>query len=95
MAPTFNTLAREAAFRNPPAKGATYPILSEFVTPHLESFNALFDDSGLPPGDGDGQGLISLGLQDIGELEVFDSDNAPDASGIPTRFGNKMKRALN
>ncbi|KAI9508905.1 hypothetical protein F5148DRAFT_1191368 [Russula earlei] len=69
---TFNTLARESAFRSPPSNSSTYPILNEFVAPHIESFNALFDDSGLPFGDGDGRGLLSLAIQDIDERVVFD-----------------------
>ena len=63
----FSTLEREKRFRNPPKDGASVPILNEFVAPHIESFNALFDDSGLPAGDGDGKGLLSLALKDIGE----------------------------
>ncbi|TEB30121.1 DNA-directed RNA polymerase I polypeptide 2 [Coprinellus micaceus] len=82
---TFNTVAREKTFRNPPTKGSTYEILNEFVTPHIESFNALFDDSGLPKGDGDGSGLLSLALKDIGERVVFDGQGA-DGS-----WGNKMR----
>ncbi len=69
---TFDTLARERAFKNPSTTGSTVPILNEFVAPHIESFNALFDDSGLPPGDGDGRGLLSLAIRDIGERVVFD-----------------------
>ena len=82
---TFNTLAREKTFRNPPTKGSTYEILNEFVTPHIESFNALFDDSGLPVGDGDGSGLLSLALKDIGERVVF------DGQGSDGSWGNKMR----
>jgi DNA-directed RNA polymerase I subunit RPA2 len=85
--PTFNTLAREEAFRSPPKDGSTYSILNEFVAPHIESFNALFDDSGLPSGDGDGRGLISLGLEDIGERVVFDGDGKVDNRG----WGNRMR----
>ncbi|KAJ7755894.1 hypothetical protein B0H16DRAFT_1540019 [Mycena metata] len=85
--PTFNTLAREEAFRNPPKDGSTHNILNEFVTPHLESFNALFDDSGLPSGDGDGRGLLALGIEDIGERVVFDGDGKVDNRG----WGNKMR----
>ena len=82
--PTFNTLAREKSFRNPPKNGSTYNILNEFVTPHIESFNSLFDDSGLPSGDGDGRGILSLSLKDIGERVVFDG-NGEDGRG------NRMK----
>ncbi|KAK7062222.1 DNA-directed RNA polymerase subunit beta [Favolaschia claudopus] len=85
--PTFNTLAREDQFKNPPKDGSTYHILNEFVAPHIESFNALFDDSGLPSGDGDGRGLISLGLEDIGERVVFDGDGKVDNRG----WGNRMR----
>jgi DNA-directed RNA polymerase I subunit RPA2 len=84
--PTFNTLVREESFRNPPKNGSTYNILNEFVTPHIESFNSLFDDSGLPSGDGDGRGIISLALKDIGERVVFDG-NGNSADG----WGNRMK----
>ena len=87
--PTFNTLAREESFRNPQKQGSTYKILNQFVRPHIESFNALFDDSGLPTGDGDGKGLLSLGLRDIGERVVFDGT---DEEG----WGNRMRsRSLN
>ncbi|PFH49259.1 hypothetical protein AMATHDRAFT_76288 [Amanita thiersii Skay4041] len=82
--PTFNTLAREEAFRNPPQDNPTYQILNEFVAPHIESFNALFDDSGLPDGDGDGRGLLALGLKDIGERVAFDG-NGSDG------WGNRMR----
>jgi len=85
--PTFNTLERENAFRNPPKTGSTYNILNEFVAPHIESFNALFDDSGLSKGDGDGSGLISLGLKDIGERVVFDHKPGVDDAG----FGHRMR----
>ncbi|GLB34109.1 putative DNA-dependent RNA polymerase [Lyophyllum shimeji] len=89
--PTFNTLAREKAFRNPPSDGSTYNILNEFVAPHLESFNALFDDSGLPSGDGDGRGLLSLALKDIGERVVFDGTGQPNSEAGATGWGNRMR----
>lgn len=81
--PTFDTLKRENSFRNPPKDGSSHSILNEFVTPHIESFNALFDDSGLPIGDGDGGGgIISLAIKDIGERVVFDGNaNESDPRG--------------
>jgi DNA-directed RNA polymerase I subunit RPA2 len=87
--PTFNTLEREKTFRNPPREGSAYSILNEFVAPHLESFNALFDDSGLPLGDGDGRGLISLAIKDIGERVVFDGNG----HGSDPR-GNRIRGAF-
>ncbi|KDQ64138.1 hypothetical protein JAAARDRAFT_166137 [Jaapia argillacea MUCL 33604] len=87
---TFDTVAREHAFRHPPKDGSTAPILNEFVTPHLESFNALFDDSGLPSGDGDGRGLLSLGLKDIGERVVFDGTGQLGTESGQGGWGNRM-----
>ncbi|TFY76650.1 hypothetical protein EWM64_g7363 [Hericium alpestre] len=88
---TFNTLAREHNFKQPTDKGLTVPILNEFVTPHIESFNALFDDSGLPSGDGDGRGLLSLGIKEIGERVAFDGDGRPGTeSGTVGGWGNRM-----
>ncbi|KZP13484.1 beta and beta-prime subunits of DNA dependent RNA-polymerase [Athelia psychrophila] len=88
--PTFNTLAREASFRTPTDKGSTIPILNEFVAPHIESFNSLFDDSGLPSGDGDGRGLLSLGIKEIGEKVVFDGNGKPGSESGETGWGNRM-----
>lgn len=85
----FDTLKREESFRFPSEKGHTVPILQEFVTPHIQSFNALFDDSGLPMGDGDGKGLLSLSLRDIAERVVFDYTGPPDADGKPG-LGHRM-----
>lgn len=91
---TFKTLEREEAFRNPTKSGSTVPILNEFVIPHIESFNALFDDSGLDTGDGDGRGLLSLGLDDIGERVVFDGNGQVGSESGQTGWGNRLKGAL-
>lgn len=85
----FDTLEREEKFRNPPKNGHSVPILNEFVTPHIESFNALFDDSGLPAGDGDGKGLLSLAIQDIDPRVVFDYTGPEGANGN-RGLGNRM-----
>jgi DNA-directed RNA polymerase I subunit RPA2 len=87
---TFNTLARESAFRNPPSGNSVFPILNEFVAPHIESFNALFDDSGLPFGDGDGRGLLSLAIKDIGERVVFDRSAHSSSEGGLKELGNRL-----
>ncbi|KAH9948753.1 beta and beta-prime subunits of DNA dependent RNA-polymerase [Amylocystis lapponica] len=86
----FNTLAREKHFKNPPRKGSVVPILNEFVTPHLESFNALFDDSGLPAGDGDGRGQLSLAIKDIGERVVFDGKGQIGSESGQSGWGNRL-----
>lgn len=87
---TFGTLEREKRFKSPPKNGHAVPILNEFVTPHLESFNALFDDSGLPQGDGDGRGLLSLGIKDIGERVVFDGKGALGSESGQRGWGNRL-----
>ena len=87
---TFNTLARESAFRNPSSHGSAFPILNDFVAPHIESFNALFDDSGLPFGDGDGHGLLSLAIKDIGERVVFDGSAESTSGGSRKGWGSKL-----
>jgi len=95
--PTFDTLKRENSFRNPPKNESSYSILNEFVTPHIESFNALFDDSGLPFGDGDGGGMISLAIKDIGERVVFDGNaNESDSRGhrISSAFSRTVLRSI-
>jgi DNA-directed RNA polymerase I subunit RPA2 len=92
---TFSTLSRERLFRSPPKDGSAYEILNDFVAPHIESFNALFDDSGLPLGDGDGRGLLNLALKDIGERVVFDGNGQMDSESGPTGWGNRMRSELN
>jgi DNA-directed RNA polymerase I subunit RPA2 len=87
---TFSTLARESAFRRPPTSGSAFPILNEFVAPHIESFNALFDDSGLPLGDGDGLGLLSLAIKDIGERVVFDGARQSSSRDSQHEWGNRL-----
>jgi hypothetical protein len=89
---TFNTLARESAFRRPPTGGSAFPILNEFIAPHIESFNALFDDSGLPFGDGNGLGLLSSAIKDIGERVVFDrarQSSSQSSHGWGNRLSSK------
>lgn len=68
------TLKREALFKNPPKDKTAFPALQAAVAPHIESFNALFDEGG----------LLEHALNDIGVKTVFDgsSENPP--------FGNKL-----
>ena len=90
---TFDTLTREKNFKYPPKDGHVAPILNEFVTPAIESFNALFDDSGLPQGDGDGRGLLSLGIADIGERVVFDGKGQVGEESGQQGWGNRLTGA--
>ena len=87
--PTFRTLTTTKDFREPSKNGATTPILASLAAPHIESFNALFPDSGLPiPEDHEerGKGLLGLGIKEIGEKVVFDGVGADGHSS----WGNKL-----
>lgn len=84
----YDTLRREDAFRYPSKTGNEVPILQELVAPHIESFNALFNDSGLTLEDGDSKGLLSLGIRDIGSKVVFDGAGVIGDGGIA--WGNRL-----
>ncbi|KAG9128187.1 hypothetical protein FRC07_003737 [Ceratobasidium sp. 392] len=85
----YDTLRREDAFRYPSRTGNEVPILQELVAPHIESFNALFNDSGLTLEDGDSKGLLSLGIKDIGSKVVFDGAGQIGEAGAIT-WGNRL-----
>jgi len=87
----YETLEREKRFKEPPTKGAAIPLLDELAKPHIESFNALFDESGLDPGDTDGRGLLSLGIKDIGPKTVF-SGPAKGEPNSENSLGTKLTR---
>lgn len=87
----YETLEREKRFREPPTKGAAIPILDELAKPHIESFNALFDDSGLNREDTDGRGLLSLAIKDIGPKTVFSGTAKTEPHG-ENSLGTKLTR---
>ncbi|KAM0276314.1 hypothetical protein ACHAQH_006857 [Verticillium albo-atrum] len=64
----YNTLRRENLFRNPPKDHSAYPALQAAVSPHIESFNALFRNDGKPS-------LLDHGLADIGTKTFLDGDD--------------------
>jgi DNA-directed RNA polymerase I subunit RPA2 len=71
----FDTLRREDLFRNPPKDHTAYPALKEAVAPHVESFNAVFEE----------HGLINKALKDIGTISFLDGD-----ARAPTEGKNKL-----
>jgi DNA-directed RNA polymerase I subunit RPA2 len=77
---SFNTLKREAAFRNPNPDGPAVPMLEELVRPHIESFDALFDDAG-------GPGLIQLAIDDMTPKVIFDGSNGMQ----DVKMGNRLE----
>ena len=77
---TFHTLTRERAFRHPSTVGPDFDSLEELVRPHVESFDALTEGA-----DDGTEGLLQLGVRDIGEKVVFDgkaSEKMPFGSKI-------------
>ena len=60
----LDTARRETLFRHPPTDHTPYPALAEAVHPHINSFNALFDNSK----------LLEAGLKDIGVKSFLDGE---------------------
>ncbi|RDL36946.1 DNA-directed RNA polymerase subunit beta [Venustampulla echinocandica] len=67
----FDTLRRENLFRNPPRDHTPYPALKAAIAPHIESFNAVFEDNG----------LITQALRDIGPKTFLDGDARSPPAG--------------
>jgi DNA-directed RNA polymerase I subunit RPA2 len=67
----FDTVRREELFRNPPKDHTAYPALKEAISPHIESFNALFEEGG----------LISKSIEDIGTVTILDGEPRTGPAG--------------
>jgi len=67
----FNTLRREDLFRNPPKDHTAYPALQAAISPHIEAFNAVFEENG----------LLAHGLRDIGTKTFLDGDEREGPAG--------------
>jgi DNA-directed RNA polymerase I subunit RPA2 len=61
----FDTIRREELFRHPPTDRTAYPLLKNAVAPHVDSFNALFEEDG----------LIAHALKDIGTKIYLDGND--------------------
>jgi DNA-directed RNA polymerase I subunit RPA2 len=59
----FETTRRKRLFRSPPKDRSAYPLLQAAVRPHVDSFNALFDE-----------GLVEEALRDIGTITTVDGN---------------------
>ncbi|KAF9520714.1 hypothetical protein BS47DRAFT_1370286 [Hydnum rufescens UP504] len=81
---SFRTLEREHQFRHPSRNGSDVPILEELVAPHIESFNALFEDAG-------GRGLLDLATENIEPRVVFDGKGRTGETSGQAGWGNKME----
>ncbi|PGG99077.1 hypothetical protein AJ80_09409 [Polytolypa hystricis UAMH7299] len=60
----YDTLRRERLFRNPPKDHTPYPSLSASIRPHIDSFNALFDENK----------ILEHALKDIGSKSFVDGE---------------------
>ena len=83
----YDTLRRENLFQNPPKDHTAYPSLAESIRPHIDSFNALFEDSK----------IMEAGLRDIGtktfldgELETYEQKKARQAEGLRPPKRNRL-----
>ena len=68
----YNTVKRQKLFQNPPKDHSAFPALAAAVKPHVESFNALFD-----------QGLLDESLKDIGIHTAVDGDPRDTSRATP------------
>lgn len=83
----YDTLRRESLFKNPPKDHTAYPSLAESIRPHVDSFNALFEDSK----------ILEAGLKDIGTKTFLDGEpetpeqrKARQAEGIRPPKRNRL-----
>lgn len=60
----YDTVRRQKLFQEPSSDCSPYPALAAAVRPHVDSFNALFEN----------QNLVGEGLRDIGIHTVVDGD---------------------
>jgi DNA-directed RNA polymerase I subunit RPA2 len=68
----YQTTRRHRLFRHTPEDRSAYPALKAAVKPHVESFNALWDE-----------GLVDAGLKDIGIVSINDGPQNQPASFQP------------
>ncbi|EEP76217.1 DNA-directed RNA polymerase I polypeptide 2 [Uncinocarpus reesii 1704] len=79
----YDTLRRERLFRNPPKDHTAYPMLAAAVRPHIDSFNALFDDGK----------VLEAALKDIGTKTFLDGvPETPELRRARREEGKKAPR---
>ncbi|KAL9113604.1 MAG: hypothetical protein Q9227_002342 [Pyrenula ochraceoflavens] len=60
----YDTIRRQKLFSRPPTDHTAYPALAQTIKPHVDSFNAIFEESK----------ILNAGLRDIGTYNVTDAD---------------------
>ena len=79
----FDTLRREKLFRHPPKDRTPFPALLEAIQPHVESFNALLDESK----------LLEAALKDIGTKTFLDGQQeTPQERAERQRNGQSTRK---
>lgn len=72
----YDTLRRERLFRHPPKDRTAYPALAAAIRPHIDSFNALFEDTK----------VLEAALKDIGIKSFIDG-----SSGTPEEKASRRE----
>ncbi|KAL9622874.1 MAG: hypothetical protein Q9160_002800 [Pyrenula sp. 1 TL-2023] len=70
-----DTLRQQKLFKEPPRDHTAFPALAQAVQPHVDSFNAIFDDAK----------LLEHGLRDIGVYSVTDGDITNAAGEVSSK----------
>lgn len=80
----FNTLAREHQFKHPSKDGSVLQAFQDLVAPQIDAFDSLSEGS-----EGDGTGLLNLGIKYIPEKVVFD-EIGPEGADLGKGLGNRL-----
>lgn len=79
----YDTLRRERLFRHPPKDKTAYPALAAAICPHIDSFNALFEDTK----------VLEAALKDIGiKLFIDGSSETPEEKASRREDGRRTPK---
>ncbi|EZF72770.1 hypothetical protein H105_05053 [Trichophyton soudanense CBS 452.61] len=79
----YDTLRRERLFRHPPKDRTAYPALAAAIRPHIDSFNALFEDTK----------VLEAALKDIGIKSFIDgSSETPEEKASRREDGRRAPK---
>ncbi|KAK2774769.1 DNA-directed RNA polymerase I subunit RPA2 [Onygenales sp. PD_12] len=79
----YDTLRRERLFRHPPKDQTAYPSLAASIRPHIDSFNALFDENK----------ILEAALKDIGAKSFLDGElETPEQKKARLEVGGRLPR---
>ncbi|MCJ1397696.1 DNA-directed RNA polymerase I subunit RPA2 [Xylographa trunciseda] len=78
----FDTVRRETLFRNPPQDRTPYPLLAETIRPHIDSFNAIFENNK----------LIDAAVKDIGARVFLQPDETSQQQSVREQEGTPPRK---